>query len=62
MIRDRFVCVHHFRNVVTTSAGTPTCRECGREPTADEQAAGIKTLIDWEEARLKGILHPRRKR
>lgn len=62
MLRDRFACVHHFQNVVTNSAGTPTCRECGRGPTDAEQAAGIKALVDWEQARLKQSSMPRRKR
>lgn len=61
MVKNRFVCVHHFRNVVTNSVGDPTCRECGRSPT-EAELESVQTLIDWEEARLRRTLLPRRKR
>jgi hypothetical protein len=59
MSRDRFTCVRHFHVVVTSTDGAPTCRGCGRRPTPAEEAAGIKALIQWEEARNKGT--PRRR-
>jgi len=52
MTKKLFVCVNHFRNVVTTSGGNPTCRECGLVATVAE-AESLQTLIDWEKARLR---------
>lgn len=55
MPRNRFNCIHHFRNVVTTSAGQPSCRECGLTPTAEELES-LQPLLDWDKARQRANL------
>lgn len=60
MPKSHFTCIHHFRNVVTTSAGNPTCRECGLGPT-DAESENLQALQDWDKARLRASLTASRK-